>query len=96
MVHEYSWSNSGSVTEMRGRMNEIKNTAKKQVRHFAAKSGLTQEEAREVLRHEETWLTPQQAIKKGLIDGVLDFHPLSITPARYLKKTKKKESVKKK
>lgn len=86
MVHEYSWSNSGSMTEMRGRQVEILQTAEKQIRHFCLKSGLSPEVAKTLLRHEETWLNPQRAVELGLIDGILDFHPLSPTPKKYLPK----------
>jgi ATP-dependent Clp protease protease subunit len=75
MLHEYSWSNSGSVTEMRGRMTEIQNTLKKQVEHLVRCSGRGEDEVRALLKHEETWLTPVQAVEWGLIDRVVDFDP---------------------
>ncbi len=78
MIHEYSWSNSGSVTEMEGRMTEIKNTARKQVAHLVKCTGRTEVEVRGLLRHQETWLTPEECRDWGLIDGILDFNPVRI------------------
>lgn len=75
MLHEYSWSNSGSVTEMRGRMTEIQNTLKKQIEHLVRCSGRDEDAVRALLKHEETWLTPVQAVEWGLIDRVVDFDP---------------------
>jgi len=75
MIHEYSWSNSGSVTEMEGRLTEIKNTARKQIEHLVHCSGKTEREIRRLLRHQETWLNPEQAMEWGLVDAVLDFNP---------------------
>lgn len=76
MLHEYAWSNSGSMTEMRGRMDEIRNTARKQVEHLARVTGRPQAEVRKLLRHEETWLSPEKAQELGLVDGVMDFNPV--------------------
>lgn len=80
MIHEYSWSNSGSVTEMRGRMSEIRNTAAKQVEHLAKVCQKPPAEVRKLLKHEETWLRPEDAIAWGMVDGVLDVNPAKATP----------------
>ena len=77
MLHEYAWSNSGSMTEMRGRMTEIKNTARKQVEHLSQVTGRPEAEVRKLLRHEETWLDPARAQELGLVDGVMDFNPVT-------------------
>lgn len=77
MLHEYAWSNSGSMTEMRGRMSEIRNTARKQVEHLVRVTGRPEAEVKKLLRHEETWLTPPEAQALGLIDGQLDFNPVT-------------------
>lgn len=101
MIHEYSWSNSGSVTEMKGRMTEIENTARKQVAHLARATGREPAEIRKLLRHAETWLTPDQAMEWGLVDGVLDFNPVTQAgvprkrPARRKKAARKKAARKK-
>ncbi|MBI2945780.1 MAG: ATP-dependent Clp protease proteolytic subunit [Candidatus Wallbacteria bacterium] len=71
MIHEYSWSNSGSFTEMSSRMKEVQNTIKKQLAFMSRHSGKTAEELKAIVRHEETWLTPEEAVKWGIIDKVL-------------------------
>lgn len=97
MLHEYAWSNSGSMTEMRGRMAEIKNTARKQVEHLVRVTGRSEAEVKKLLRHEETWLSPAQAQERGLVDGVLDFNPVAKAgvprrraPARKKKATRRR------
>lgn len=77
MVHEYSWANSGSVTEMRGRMTEIQNTSRKQIDHLRRTTGLSEKAVRKLLRHEETWLVPEQAVELGLVDAVLLENPFA-------------------
>ncbi len=71
MVHEYSWSNSGSFTEMSSRMKEVKNTIQKQLAFMSKHSGKSVDALREIVRHEETWLTPEEAVKWGIVDKVL-------------------------
>lgn len=76
MLHQFSWANSGSLTEMEGRLSEIKNTARKQVAHLARCTGKSTAEVRALLKHQETWLTPEAAIEWGIVDRVLDFNAL--------------------
>ncbi|MBI3893452.1 MAG: ATP-dependent Clp protease proteolytic subunit [Candidatus Wallbacteria bacterium] len=71
MVHEYSWSNSGSFTEMSSRMKEVRNTIQKQLAFMSKHSGKSVDSLREIVRHEETWLTPEEAIKWGIVDKIL-------------------------
>ncbi len=95
MIHEYSWSNSGSVTEMRGRMTEIQNTARKQLEHLVRVSGRSLEEAQKLLQHQETWLSPEAAIEWGLVDAVLDFNPVQQRGVPSSKASRKKSVSKK-
>ena len=71
MVHEYSWSNSGSFTEMSSRMKEVQHTIEKQLAFMSRHTGKTRVSLREIVRHEETWLTPDEAVKWGIVDKVL-------------------------
>lgn len=68
MVHEYSWSNSGSFTEMNSRMKEVQHTIDKQLTFMAKHTGRSREALRAIVKHEETWLTPQEAVKWGIVD----------------------------
>jgi ATP-dependent Clp protease protease subunit len=89
MVHEYSWANSGSVTEMKGRMVEIQNTSRKQLAHLVRTTGKSERKVRELLRHEETWLRPEQAVTWGLVDAVLAENPFATRRKRGKKLPKK-------
>ena len=72
MLHEFSWSNSGSYTEMASRQKEIEKTRERQSEFVSAKSGKSIAQIKKILRHEETWLSPQEAIEWGLVDGIYD------------------------
>ena len=72
MIHEFTWSNSGSYTEMQGRKREVENTQKRQLAFVAERTGATPAQVRRILRHEETWLTPEEAIELGVVDGIYE------------------------
>ncbi len=70
MVHEFSWSNSGSYTEMTSRMKEIEATYRRQFDFLSRHTGKSEKELRRIVKHEETWLTPEEAIEWGFVDDV--------------------------
>ena len=72
MLHEFSWSNSGSYTEMNSRQREIERTLERQSEFVASCTGKTVSQIKTILRHEETWLAPEEAIEWGLVDGIYD------------------------
>ncbi len=71
MVHEYSWSNSGSFTEMSSRMKEVQHTIRKQTEFMAERTGKSKSSLKQIVKHEETWLTPEECVKWGIVDRVL-------------------------
>ena len=70
MLHEYFWSNSGSFTEMKGRQKEIENTRTRQMEFIEERTGKTHVQAAKLLKHEEVWLSANEALKHGLVDGI--------------------------
>lgn len=72
MVHEYSWSNSGSYTEMNSRMREVRRTIDKQLDYMSERTGKSKTQLKKIVRHEETWLTPEEALEWGLVDKILE------------------------
>jgi ATP-dependent Clp protease protease subunit len=70
MVHEYSWSNSGSYTEMSSRMKEVQSTIDKQLAFMSHHMKKSLTELKKVVKHEESWLTPEEAIKWGIVDKI--------------------------
>jgi len=70
MVHEFSWNNSGSYTEMKGRSKEIEQTLKRQIEFVCERTGLPARKVRKLLKHAETWLTPDEALEWKLIDEI--------------------------
>jgi ATP-dependent Clp protease protease subunit len=68
MLHEYTWSNSGSFTEIQGRLKEVHQTLDKQLAVMSRFTGKSRSDLRKILKHEETWLTPQEAIEWGIVD----------------------------
>ena len=70
MLHEYFWSNSGSFTEMKGRQKEIENTRARQMEFIVERTGRTHAQAAKLLKHEEVWLSANEALKNGLVDGI--------------------------
>lgn len=70
MLHEFSWANSGSYTEMAGRKKEIETTRRRQIEFVHARTGAPMTKIKRLLRHEESWLAPQEAIEFGLVDGI--------------------------
>ena len=72
MLHEFSWSNSGSYTEMASRSKEIEKTRERQTEFVMSRTGQTKQKVKKILRHEETWLSPEEAVEWGLVDGIYD------------------------
>lgn len=84
MVHCVSTCASGNHNQME-KAAEILTTADKALcTAYVSKSGMSEEEALEMMEH-ETWLTAAQAIEKGLIDAVLneDNEPLAMVAGMF-------------
>lgn len=70
MVHCVSSGVNGNHSDME-HMAEVLRTADKALcTAYTAKTGMSEEEALEMMEH-ETWLTAEQAKEKGLIDGIM-------------------------
>lgn len=70
MVHCVSSGVRGNHNDME-HMAEVLRTADEALcTAYMAKSGMTKEEALEMMNH-ETWMTAEQAKEKGLIDGIM-------------------------
>lgn len=70
MVHCVSSGVNGNHNDME-HMAEVLRTADKALcTAYTAKTGMSEEEALEMMEH-ETWLTAEQAKEKGLIDGIM-------------------------
>lgn len=69
LIHELSSSNFGNYTKMDSYMKMLRKLHRDIVNIFVSKSNLTEEEIR-TLFLKETWLSSNQYLKKGLIDGI--------------------------
>lgn len=70
MVHCVSSGTRGNHSDME-HMAEVLRTADRALcTAYAAKSGMTEEQALEMME-QETWMTAQQALDRGLIDGIM-------------------------
>ena len=70
MVHNVSSVAGGDYHDM-DKMSEVLQSANKSIAAaYVAKTGMSEEEALAMMDH-ETWLSAQQAVDKGLIDGVM-------------------------
>lgn len=98
MVHCVSSGVRGNHNAME-HMAEVLRTADKALSNaYIAKTGMSEEEALEMMEH-ETWLTAQQAKEKGLIDAVMfeetEILPLVAGPMFALPGKEQMEKVKK-
>lgn len=70
MVHCVSTIASGNYNNMEHTAEMLKTADKALCTAYTAKSGMTEEEALQMMQN-ETWLTAEQAKEKGLVDAVM-------------------------
>lgn len=98
MVHCVSTCVSGNHNDMEHAAEMLQAADKALCTAYTSKSGMTEDEALEMMSH-ETWLTAEQAKEKGLIDAVMfeekeDSVPLVAGPLFMLPDVDKMEKVK--
>lgn len=69
-VHNVQGSADGDYHEMDKSSGILKNANKALASAYMLKSGMSEKDALEMMEN-ETWLTAQQALDKGLIDGIM-------------------------
>ena len=70
MVHNVSTFADGDYHEMDKASNQLKQTNKSLASAYSLKSGMSEEEALKMM-DEESWITADEALEKGLIDKVM-------------------------
>lgn len=70
MIHNSSTVARGDYNEMDKASEMLKNTNKTIANAYRLKSGLEESELLDLM-NQETWLTPQMALEKGLVDGIM-------------------------
>ena len=71
MIHDPSGYTSGTVEDHEKSIKALNSIGNTFARVYARKSGMTDEECREVMKV-ETWYTPEEAVEAGLADEALD------------------------
>lgn len=72
MVHCVSSGAWGNHTTLEHEAEVLRTADRALCTAYTAKSGMTEEEALDMMEH-ETWLTAQQALERGLVDGIMQF-----------------------
>lgn len=90
MTHRASGLMGGNANEMRNYAQLMESMETAVCNIYAAKTGLTCEEARtKYISNEDRWLTAQEALAEKIIDGIYDSESVISAPAAALKDERK-------
>lgn len=78
MIHNSSMGSRGDHREMSKASQMLKNTDKTIANAYRLKSGMEEQELLDLMA-DETWLTPQDALEKGLVDEIMFQNDIKLT-----------------